>query len=208
MQHGKEKKEVEVKLDKRSFAFYNVDAKDWTVESGDFEIMVGASSRDIKLTDVVKINAKEVSIPDYKDTASIYYGLDKATDFPAKDFEALLGRALVENHKLKKGEIGYDSTLADIGTCWLGKFLRWAAYTFSGAVLPKGSSEALKKMVRMGALDMPMRNVSAMTNGMVQRKVVDGLIMRCNGGPFKGIGTLLNGFFGKKPVKKSAIYKE
>ena len=202
-----EEKTVDVKLDKRSFAFYNVEAKDWTVESGDFEIMVGASSRDVRLTDVVKVNAKKVAIPAYKDTAAVYYELDKATDFPAKDFETLLGCALIENHKLVKGEIGYDSTLADIGTCWIGKFLKWAAYTFSSAVLPKGSSAALKKMVQMGALDMPMRNVAAMTNGMVQRKVVDGLIKRCNGKPFQGIGTLLGGLLGKKPVKKSAIYK-
>lgn len=203
-----EEQEVSIKLDRRSFAFYNVDAKDWTVETGDFEIMVGASSRDIKFSGTVFVNAKEVPIPDYKDTASAYYDITKLADFPEKDFEYLLGRPLVVNRELKKGDIDYNATIADIGTCWIGKLLRWAAYTFSGVVLPKGSSKALKKMVQMGALDMPLRNVYAMTSGMVQRKVVDGLIMRCNNGPFKGVGTMISGLLGKKPTKKSAIYVE
>ncbi|MDE5911302.1 MAG: glycoside hydrolase family 3 C-terminal domain-containing protein, partial [Clostridia bacterium] len=48
-----EKKSVTFSLDKRSFAFYNVNAGDWQVESGEFKIMIGASSRDIRLEDSV-----------------------------------------------------------------------------------------------------------------------------------------------------------
>ena len=44
-----EEKEVSVELSKRAFAFYNVNINDWCVESGDFDIMVCASSRDVKL---------------------------------------------------------------------------------------------------------------------------------------------------------------
>ncbi|MFA5339774.1 MAG: glycoside hydrolase family 3 C-terminal domain-containing protein [Candidatus Omnitrophota bacterium] len=40
---------VTFKLDKRSFAFYDVDKKDWTANPGEFEIEAGSSSRDIKL---------------------------------------------------------------------------------------------------------------------------------------------------------------
>ena len=39
-----EEKEVSIDLEKRAFAFYNVDAHDWQVESGEFKILVGASS--------------------------------------------------------------------------------------------------------------------------------------------------------------------
>lgn len=203
-----EEKEVFVELDKRSFAFYNVEQKDWTVEEGEFEILVGASSRDIKLSDKVFVTAKKVSIADYKDTASCYYNIGAREDIPQADFETLLGKKLVENRAIKKGEVDYNATIADIGTCWIGKLLRWAAYNFATVVLPKGSNESMKKMVRIGALDMPLRNVFAMTNGAVQRKVVDGLIVRCNGRPFQGIGMILGGFLGKKPIKKSDIYKD
>ncbi|WP_054024410.1 beta-glucosidase [Bacillus sp. FJAT-28004] len=36
-------------LDKRSFAYYNVELKDWHVESGEYEVLIGKSSRDIEL---------------------------------------------------------------------------------------------------------------------------------------------------------------
>ncbi|MBE6760717.1 MAG: glycosyl hydrolase [Ruminococcaceae bacterium] len=44
-----ETKEVEFKLGFRDFAYYNVGLKDWHVESGAYKILIGASSRDIRL---------------------------------------------------------------------------------------------------------------------------------------------------------------
>ncbi len=48
-----EEREVVIRLDRRSFAWYDEEAKAWCVEPGDYEIMVGASSRDIRLRGVV-----------------------------------------------------------------------------------------------------------------------------------------------------------
>jgi len=44
-----ESRVVEFKLDKRSFAFYDVVEHDWKVESGKFDILIGSSSRNIRL---------------------------------------------------------------------------------------------------------------------------------------------------------------
>jgi beta-glucosidase len=52
-----EEKSVSFTLDKRSFAYYNTEIKDWHVESGDFEILVGSSSKDIKLQETVCIKS-------------------------------------------------------------------------------------------------------------------------------------------------------
>ncbi|MCR5338512.1 MAG: glycoside hydrolase family 3 C-terminal domain-containing protein [Lachnospiraceae bacterium] len=43
-----ETKTVSFTLDKRSFAYYETKIDDWYVESGEFEILIGASSRDIR----------------------------------------------------------------------------------------------------------------------------------------------------------------
>jgi beta-glucosidase len=45
-----ERKLVSFTLDRRAFAFYDVLKKDWVVEPGVFGILVGASSRDIRLS--------------------------------------------------------------------------------------------------------------------------------------------------------------
>ena len=47
-------KEVSVMLDRSSFAFYDAEKHDWTVEPGDFRILVGSSSQDIKLHGAVR----------------------------------------------------------------------------------------------------------------------------------------------------------
>ena len=51
-----EEKEVTFVLDKRSFAYYEVKIHDWFVESGNFFVEIGASSRDIRLSQAVTVN--------------------------------------------------------------------------------------------------------------------------------------------------------
>ena len=50
---------MEIPLNMRSFAYYSIPLKKWYVENGDFEIMVGASSRDIRLVGKIKIELPE-----------------------------------------------------------------------------------------------------------------------------------------------------
>lgn len=53
-------------LDKRSFAYYSVEHQDWYVETGEFNILVGASSREITLQTRVKVESSAAElIPTY-----------------------------------------------------------------------------------------------------------------------------------------------
>ena len=54
-----ESKQVSVSLNTRSFAYYSVPLKKWYVENGDFEILVGASSRDIRLVGKLRVELPE-----------------------------------------------------------------------------------------------------------------------------------------------------
>jgi beta-glucosidase len=42
---------VTLTLDRRAFSFYDVKKKDWSAEAGEFTILVGGSSDDIRLQD-------------------------------------------------------------------------------------------------------------------------------------------------------------
>ncbi|MFG1732119.1 beta-glucosidase [Paenibacillus sp. 843] len=52
-----EAKTITFELDHRSFAYYDIELKDWVVESGEFEIRIGKSSRDIELTEIVELQS-------------------------------------------------------------------------------------------------------------------------------------------------------
>lgn len=54
-----ETKTVTFTLDKRAFAYYSVRIHDWHVETGEFDIMIGKSSRDILLTKTVTVESTE-----------------------------------------------------------------------------------------------------------------------------------------------------
>ena len=47
-------------MDKRSFAWYSTQAHDWYASSGDYDIMIGSSSRDIHLVKTVSYKAKKL----------------------------------------------------------------------------------------------------------------------------------------------------
>lgn len=52
-----EEKEVAFELNKRAFAYYNINLGDWHVESGVFEIAIGSSSRDIRLSGGIEVES-------------------------------------------------------------------------------------------------------------------------------------------------------
>ena len=52
-----ESQSVSIELDERAFAFWSLRDGDWLVESGDFEIAVGSSSRDLPLREVITLEA-------------------------------------------------------------------------------------------------------------------------------------------------------
>ncbi|HAS37523.1 MAG TPA: glycosyl hydrolase, partial [Ruminococcaceae bacterium] len=86
-----ESKKITVELDDRAFAFWNTATEDWCVESGEYKILVGSSSRDIRLEADVKMKSEDdSSIVDLRDTAKVYFDGDpaRATE---DDFKVVYG---------------------------------------------------------------------------------------------------------------------
>ncbi|GGJ08940.1 glycoside hydrolase family 3 C-terminal domain-containing protein [Paenibacillus hunanensis] len=52
-----ERKTVSFMLDKRAFAYYHTELRDWHVETGEYELRVGASSRDIRLKQTIEVTS-------------------------------------------------------------------------------------------------------------------------------------------------------
>jgi beta-glucosidase len=46
-----EEKTVELTIDKKAFSFFDLKTKEWVAENGEFEILIGSSSQDIKLNE-------------------------------------------------------------------------------------------------------------------------------------------------------------
>jgi beta-glucosidase len=58
-----EEKTIRFQLARRDFAFYDASAHDWSVNPGKFDILVGASSRDLALKQTVEVNVVRSAYP-------------------------------------------------------------------------------------------------------------------------------------------------
>lgn len=190
-----ESKTVTVKLNSRAFSYYNTAISDWHVESGDFEILVGASSRDIKLSDTVTVISAnpDAPIPDYTVAAPVYYNIANADAIPAEAFSALCGKELPDNIPSKRGEFTVNSTVTDISVVPLGKFIK-KLLTFGGKLVSIGTEN--KDMIVKSIIDMPLRSFSGFSGGILSEMTVDGLVDMLN--KTKGGGKKFWGGFRKK----------
>jgi len=50
-----ESKTVKIELNEKDFSYWDENKKDWNAEAGEFEILVGAASNDIKLKATIKL---------------------------------------------------------------------------------------------------------------------------------------------------------
>lgn len=188
-----EEKQVDITLDSRSFAYYNVLINDWHVESGDFKILVGASSQDIKLEDTVFVESAnpDAPIPDYRKSAPYYYDLKgDETEIPKEQFEVLYGAELPSNEQFKKGELTKNSAIYQCAVSPWGRFIYRAAM-IGAKVIAKSAENP--EMIIESVRDIPLRYTSTMTGGIVSEYSLQGLVKMVNG-KRGGFCQLLRGF--------------
>lgn len=175
-----EKQKVSIELDERAFSYYNVNINDWHAESGEYKIIVAASSRDSRLYDSVEVitNKPDAEVPDYSETAPVYYAVDTMATIPESQFEAVLGRPLPDNSEIKKGELTVNSSVQQVAVSPFGKILYGTLR--AGAKIVSLSAEN-PEMITESIKDMPLRSFSGFTGGLVPEKSVEGLLDMCNG---------------------------
>jgi beta-glucosidase len=124
----RESQRVTVRLDRRAFAFWDVIRHDWTVEPGEFEIRIGASSRDIRAAVTVTIDGPEIA--GLEPGPPSYHDVTRTTTFTRDAFAALYGRSLPDNVPDQRGAYTVNTPIADMThpvARGLLRFLRWGA---------------------------------------------------------------------------------
>ena len=186
-----EEKTVNFTLSKRAFAYYNVKINDWAVEDGVYQIAVGASSRDIRLTDSVTMDTvAKVPVPDYSKTAAAYFAPGKAA-FSKAQFEAVLGHPVPEAASARP--FTSDSTLGEVQACAAGRLLMKQIGKMSAKMFGEGAQppEDIKRMMEAMMFDMPLRALVMLSGGAMSANMLDGLLDTMNGHYIKGIGKLM-----------------
>lgn len=179
-----EEKGISIELDKRAFSFYHTGEEDWVVEPGTYEILVGASSRDIRLKGSLEVSAQQ---PSPIEQPAVYSTFPKGSPVSQPDFAALIGEPIPENRKPVKGAYTLNTPVGDMR----GSFIARQLYNFMESQMAKmiEGQEGTPTAYLMQAMvqEMPLRSIMMMGNGPFNREMLNALLDMVNGHFFKGL---------------------
>ena len=169
-----ESKTVTIPLDDKAFRYWNVKTDRWEVEGGSYQLLVGASSTDIRLSAAVTVEGTGAPDP-YAGKNLEHYRTAQVQNVPDAEFEALLGHAIPEN----RVRIDRNMTLGEMGH---GRSpIGWLAAAVLGALLRRSIKKGKPDLNIMFQYNMPLRALAKMTNGAISMGMVDGIVMELQG---------------------------
>ena len=169
-----ESKTVTLPLDDKAFRYWNTKTGSWEVEDGTYELRVGASSADIRLTAAVEVNGTSAPNP-YAGKALPHYTSGKVQHVPDAEWETLLGRPIPADtvkidRNMTLGELNHSRS----PLCWLV----WAVLTMMLNASYKRGKPNLNVMFQY---NMPLRALAKMTSGAISMGIVDGIVLEAKG---------------------------
>lgn len=168
-----ETKDITLMLNSRSFAYYNTSISDWFVESGRYEICIGASSRDIRLKTSIEIeNPAKADKGPGADCLPSYFTGDPARA-KEEEFALIYGRPLPKATESKSKKLTLRNTLEDcIQTKWGGRIYNFINIIINGKSLLKGEKGKEPDMF----MEVPLQSLICMSNGRLTLEDGDAIV--------------------------------
>ena len=174
-----ESKCVAIPLDDKAFRYWNTMTNAWEIEGGRYEIRVGASCEDIRLTATVEVAGTGAPNP-YAGISLPHYESGKVMNVPDAEWEVLLDRPIPDDtvkidRNMTLGELKHSRS----PLCWL-------VWLVLHTMLTNSYKQGKPNLNVMFQYNMPLRALAKMTSGAISMGMVDGIVLEAKG--FWGIG--------------------
>lgn len=194
-----EAKRVTITLDDKAFRYFNVQTDRFEIDGGKYDIMIGASVADIKLTQTVTVAGTNAPVPANAMLPS--YAKADIMNVSDDEFSKLLGHAIPDGSW--SGTLQMNDAIAQL----------YYAKSFKARLVWKIMTGMLNKSMEKGKPDlniifiynMPFRAIGKMAGGMVSQEMCEGILKIVNGHAiafFAGLGKIISGFFKQQKVLK------
>lgn len=192
-----ESKRVEISFDDKTFRYWNIETKKWEVEGGEYRIIVGASAEDVRLEGTVQVMGTTTENPYEKEELPSYYS-GEICQVKDGEFEALLGFPIPE------GKWGCNFHINDtISQLYYAKsMLARLVWRILTRMKKKSEAEGKPNLNILFIYNIPFRAIAKMTEGMVSMEMAEGIVTAVNGHFFKGMKTVMGGFFRNRKENK------
>ena len=193
-----EEKEVTIALDDKAFRFFNVKTNTWTCESGDYEILVGASAADLRLRETLTLPFEPSPLP----YASLpHYESGDVSAVPDAEFEALLGRPIPDGSW--GGLLGENDALGQMSYARSG--VARLACRVLNCIKAKADASGKPDLNILFIINMPFRAIAKMAGGMVSKQMVEDILFIVNGHFWRGLGRLIRDFFRNRKQEREFV---
>lgn len=189
-----EARTVTFHLDRRAFAIYDPDRKDWVVEAGEYLLEVGASSADIRLTARVEV---EGVAPVRTPCSDWYYALQGV---PSQQDFLTIHPVYPEYRPPTRGRFDLNSSINEMKeSSLLFKLL----YKVLERVVARGAGGKVDyenpsfRMMMHTAAENPIRALVLFSPDQMPPHVAEGLVEWANGRRLRGLGRMIGGDRGR-----------
>ncbi|MCR5452007.1 MAG: glycoside hydrolase family 3 C-terminal domain-containing protein [Lachnospiraceae bacterium] len=195
-----ESKTVTIPFDEYTFRYWNVKKNGWSEESGAYEIKIGGCSDKLSLGATIVRSGSSDELPyNEKDLPSYYKGsVEKVSD---SEYEKLLGRPIPDGSW--SGQLGPNDAICQLSYAKSG--LARMIYKRLEKMKKESEERGKPDLNILFIYNMPFRATAKMTGGMVDKRMVEGMVMVVNGHFFKGVGRLIGGYFKNKSANKKYL---
>ncbi|MBO6163919.1 MAG: glycoside hydrolase family 3 C-terminal domain-containing protein [Lachnospiraceae bacterium] len=197
-----ESKKVTIPLDDKAFRYFNTVTDKFEIDGGTYDILVGASVADIRLSAQVQVKGTDAPLP-MAITDLPSYRDGKVKKISDAEFTKLLGHPIPDGSWT--GDLRMNDAIAQL----------YYAKSLKARLVGKVLQNMLNKSMAKGKPDlniifitnMPFRAIGKMAGGAVSQEMCESIVTIINGHAiafFKGLGGLIGGFFRQSKVQKKA----
>jgi len=192
-------KAVVLKLDDKAFRYFDKETGKFEIESGEYVIYVGASSRDIRLCASVQIDGTKTVDPQNDLKIPSYYS-GKITDVSDREYESLLGFQIQEAKFDKSEPLRINDTLSQM--FYAKSLIARLVYKILAGKTQKTKAGVKADMNVLFIFNMPFRGLIKLTGGIFDSNMADSLLTIVNGRFFYGIYMLIRAWGAKRRANK------
>lgn len=197
-----EGRRVQLPFDDRTFRYWNVKTDRWETEAGTYEILIGASSADIRLEGELVLEGTGAELP-YRMEKLSSYRSGQITKVADEEFEELLGHPVPSGKWT--GELGMNDAICQMyyARSGLARFI----YKRLTAMKKKSEEKGKPDLNILFIYNMPFRGIAKMTGGAVSMEMAEGMVQAVNGHLWRGLGRVIGGYFRNAKANKAYMAK-
>ena len=192
-----ESKEVTIAFDDKAFRYWDVNNNQWETEGGEYQIMVGADSEDIRLTSIFSVAGTLNCYPYQKEKLPSYYS-GQIKNIDTQEFGVLLGGQ--PSSGVWHGQLRPNDSVSQM--YYAKSCLARGIYKLLTCMKERSERKGIPDLNVLFLYNMPFRAMAKMSGGLVSMEMVEGIVALVNGKFMIGIGKIIRGFFRNKKANK------